>query len=476
MELRRPERRGHRGQRGWGWPLVVLMVLACSDVRRGDRAWREGDVAGAVEAWASSPELDDLHRQRLARGLVQLQRHEEARAAMEPVPDVSLTADGWMARGLLALHDGRPEDALVAFSSGAAGGGDPALAVNRCATLLALGRPDAGACADALLAAPGDPAALLGVAASSLAAGDPVTARRALGDLQSAPGASPDQLLEAARLYRAVGDAKEACAIRGRVIAPGEPQADLETGRTCAGAGDWDRAHAALEPLVPAVPEAAFVLGTMALERSLRVQAGSERERWSADARRRFEACRAAYASDPSWHNNVGRLDAMDGEYGRAEMAFRTALRLQPENEHATLNLARLLHARGDLSGAREALDRLWRSESQYRILAGLELARWTREAGEEAVARALAVEVHEKCGAARVRPCVAESALFLAVVDAAGGDVQASLDWLEAAVEAGGEGVRAAARAEPELGVLQGELRFRQLTDPDLHGASESP
>lgn len=460
-------------------PLVVLPLLllaACTSASRGDRAWERGDLPTAVKAYARAGELDLPQRQRYARALAGMGDLEGARSQVSAIAAADLTEDGWMASGLVALSEGRLEDAVVAFSSGAALGKDPALAVNHCAALILVGRPDAALCTEALLLAPEDPQALLGVAAASLAERNRLVARRALNNLQSLKGATRDHLVEAARLYRIMGDDSDACALRLRVGAVRSPEEALETGRSCGAAGRWDEAHRLLDPLVADAPEASFILGTMALERALKGGDAAEVERWIADATRRMEACRDTYAGNASWHNNVGRIRALDGDLLGAEVAFRDALALEPDHPQAILNLSRLLKRSGHLEEACALSRRLWGARGDYRLLAGLDLANWSRERGDRQEARVVGEALLSLCQDGDIQPCIVAAALGLAVLEAEEGRTDAALDRLEQAVTAGGDPAREQARAEPALASLSENLRFGRIMDPTFDGGGDTP
>jgi len=425
-----------------------------------------------VEEYRRAGALDPVRQQRYAHALADLGRLEEAGSVMAVISEADTSADGWMVRGLVGLANGRMEDAVQAFTRGDALGVDPALAVNHCAVLLAVQRPDARVCSEALMKSPENPRALLGLAAASTAGADRVVARRALNDLQSARGVTTDQWMEAARLYRILGDDREACALRLRTGTPVGREDVLETGRSCAAAGRWDDARSLLEPLSPATPEAAFILGTMALERALDADEPSEREGWIGVGRTWMASCAEADRDNAAWFNNMGRLEDLDGEQEKAEEDFRKALSLDPGLYDARLNLARLLHRLGRVDAACAEMSSLWTSDSDYRLVAGVDLAVWSRERGDAGLARRIGEAVLTECVDAAVKPCVAEAGLFLAVLETEEGNVDQALERLEQAVTASPEVVRSQARVEPEFEALADNLRFAQILDPTI-GAS---
>jgi tetratricopeptide (TPR) repeat protein len=437
--------------------LLTVLLAACGPGTAGDRAWERGDHAEAARAYRDLPELTVERRMRLARALAGEGDLEAAAAELVVVPEESWTPDGHMAQGLLLLSRGLPAEAALSFAVGARMGGDAALKVNHCGALLAAGAPDASVCADALVAAPQDPAAMLGLAAASLAEENPVVTQRTLSNLLAMPTLEPRQVLEAARLQLAMGDASSACASFERAGGGG-----LEGARACATAGQRERAQAILEPLVEQ-PEAAFMLGTMALERALEVGSQAERQRAIADAWRRFRACEGAYAQLAAWHNNVGRLHALDSEEQPAELAFRRAMVLDPHDPYPVLNLARLLEARGDAVESGALLERVAAMGGLTAAIAGLDLARRAQAAGEIGLGLERAGAVLSSCEGEQAGACVVESCVVLATMLAAR-DPEQAVALAERAVEIGGAGVVARLRAEPELEVLRERERYAAL------------
>ncbi len=427
---------------------LALLLAACGPGAAGDRAWEQGEHAEAITHYQACETLEAPRQLRLARALAAEARYPEALEALEAVPQGAWTADGFMAHGLLLMEQGMVGEAAHAFAAGANLGGDAALRVNHCGALLAAGTPDAAVCADALIAAPQDPAAMLGLAASSLAEDNPVVTKRTLGNLLASEFAQPLHLVEAARLYQAMGDLAQACDAFHAGGGGG-----VEGGRACAAAGRRDRAEAILEPIADE-PQAAFMLGTMALERALAQTMQGERERDTADAWRRFRACKEHFVEDASWHNNAGRLHALDGEEQLAELAFRRAIELDPAAPYPVLNLARLLEARGDRVESGLLLERVAELGGLTAAIAGLELARRARDDGqpEQAIARARAVM--EGCGGEQAAACVVESCVVLATMLAADQPDQA-VALLQQAAEIGGPGVAGRLKAEPDLEVL---------------------
>jgi len=424
---------------------AVMLISACGPGAAGDRAWESGDHQQAIIHYEACDELEPERRLRLARALAGEGRHENAASQLDQLPQGAWTPDGFMARGLLLMAQGLPAEAAIAFATGVGLGGDASLRVNHCGALLAAGTPDASVCAEALIEAPQDPAAMLGLAASSLAEDNRVVVERTLGNLVAADQASPLHLTEAARIYQAMGDALRACDAFHKAGGGG-----VEGGRACASAGRLDRSQEILETISDQ-PQAAFMLGTMALERALAQSMQGERERDVADAWRRFQACQEHFAQDPSWHNNAGRLHALDGEEQLAELAFRRAMELDPTAPYPVLNLARLLEARGDRHESGLLLERVATLGGLTAAIAGLDLARRARADGQQDAAIARARAVLEGCSGEQASACVVESCVVLGTMLAESEPDQA-IALLVQAAEIGGPGVAARLRAEPDL------------------------
>ncbi len=433
------------------------LLVACGPGSAGDRAWERGDLEQAIAHYQACAELEPERRLRLARALSGTGQHEAAAVELAAVPQGAWTPDGFMAQGLLSMAAGLPAAAAQAFATGARLGGDAALWVNHCGALLAAGTPDASICAEALMRAPQDPAAMLGLAASALAEDNRVVVERTLGNLLISPEVTEIHVLEAARIFVVLGDGASACDAFVQAGGGG-----VEGGRACAAVGRRDLAMQILEPLAEQ-PQAAFMLGTMALERALAQVMQGERERDAADAWRRFRACADHFAQDPNWHNNTGRLHALDGEEQLAELAFRRAMELDPAAPYPPLNLARLLEARGERHESALLLERVSELGGLTAAIAGLDLARRARAEGrlEEAVARARAVL--EGCSGEQAGACMVESCVVLATMLAATEPEQAVV-LLERAAEIGGPGVAVRLRAEPDLELLGGDERYASI------------
>lgn len=438
-------------------PLLALVLMACGEGAAGDRAWKKGDFQGSIAHYQALGELTPQRRFRLARALVGEGDAEGARTLIEAVQQEQWTPDGWMAQGLLLMGEERPAEAAVAFGTGANLGGGPALRVNQCAALLAAETPDPSVCAEALTLAPQDPAALLGLAASSLAADNLVVATRCLEGLRKSSEATSVHLVQAGRIYHALGDAEAACE------AFDQGGAALEAGLACAAAGRVAKAEALLDPLVEREPRAAFTLGTLALERALAQTDPGERERAVADAWRRLRVCQAEFGDTPDWLNNAGRLHALDGDEQAAEVAFRRAMALDPSAAYPAMNLARLLEARGDLEESGRLLENVAALGGMTGAIAGLDLARRARDRGDEEGAVERARGVMGSCQASEAAACVVEACIVLATLVAAS-DPEQAIALLQQAHELGGGAIAARLRAEPDLAPLGYDLRYASI------------
>ncbi len=436
---------------------ATLLLGGCGPGAAGDRAWERGDHATAIARYLECEELEAPRRLRLARALAGAGDLDAATAQLATLPEGAWTADGFMAQGLVHMAHGRPDLAALAFSTGVQLGGDADLRVNHCGALLAAGTPDASVCSEALIAAPTDPAAMLGLAAAALAEENGAVVERTLANLLANPQSSSLQITEAARLYLATGATSQACAAFLQAGGGG-----VEGGLACAAAGRMDQAQQILEPIAEQ-PRAAFMLGTMALERALAQGSQAERQRSIADAWRRFRACADHFAADADWHNNVGRLYALDSEEQAAELAFRRAMELDPSAPYPALNLARLLEARGDMVESGRLLERVAQLGGLTAAIAGLDLARRARSEGrlEDGLTRAW--EVLEGCSGEQAVSCAVESCVVLATMLASSEPEQA-VALLERAAELGGPGVVERLRAEPDLEVLMAFERYAAI------------
>ena len=441
----------------------ALLLGACDPVERGDAAWAEGDVAGAIAAWDGA-ELDAAHTQRLARALYRSGDGEAAGVLIAGLPYEALGPEGHLVAGLLAVDAGRMDLALAAFEEGlaAAGeGGDAELAINACSARLALGAEPLEACQRAVERAPTDAAAYLGLAEAATREGLVDVAREALYSAarRLGEGGAPGDLAWLAEGWAGVGDFSQACtwARRGGSDA-------LSVGRWCLAAGEARAARAALEPLAPGSTEAAALLLTLELDELS--GAADARATEVGLARCRRWADRLEASGEPlgvGALTDLGRLARREGRPLEAERRWREAIALGPGEPAPRINLARELERRGLLDGARRLLDPDEEAPPLSALALGLERARLELRAGERGAAEATARTVLAGCVELGAADCEAGASYLLARLLAARSPDQA-LIHLERAVTSGGRAYTEEAAREPDLSPLEGRLRFHEI------------
>lgn len=412
----------------------MIWLLACvSALETGEAAWSAGDWAGVVAAWEHQ-ELDPERTQRLARAYLRLDNAAEAGRVMSRVPEAERSATGWLVVGTLAAEAGEMRAAIADFEAGLALEPLPELAVNLCTAALTLPL-DSGAqaqCARATQLAPEDPRSYLGLAEASRAAGDGALARRsamtALGLIDADPELRPwlSQILEG------VGEWEAVC-----TLGVAEP---LVLGQACVAAGRSSEAARALEPLADSHPEAAALLLRLAVDEAERTPSGGAREQALARAHR-WEA----KLSQERWAGlwvDLGRMNALDGDWTEAEACWSRALALAPEEPAPRLNLARALSRRGAEAEAEALLRDGAGTASPEQVAVGLALAEAEARAGRGAEAEARLSEAIGACQAWNLSGCVVEASLRLGLLRLARGDEAGAIGPLREAATLGGDPV----------------------------------
>ena len=398
-------------------------------------------------------EPNEADRQLTARQLVGQKRFEQAWQELEGIEP--LNADGLLAKGVLLGEDGDDEGALKAFTAGLEMAPMPELYTNDCIVRLRLERDALAACKEAVLQAPTDPRAAVGLAEAAARDGSGEAAKEALFTASDLVGDDLETMAWMAEVWAALDEQEAACmwGVRSAV--------DTNvTARACLFAGRGGDAVAMLERI--ADPEACSLLFTLSVDESERLMAGPQRQKAIGRAER-WERCTivggAAYLTDK------GRLLLLQGDRLGAEASWREAMGLAPEEIAPRLNLIRSLLSRNQPEG-----DELLTTASNLHTATGLVFSLETvairRRGGELDDALAEGLKVVEGCQFVKSDACLAEARFELARCSALAGEIEASLEHLKGAVEAGGAPIQRRIANEPDLRALQNELAYYDLVN----------
>ncbi|MCB9744829.1 MAG: hypothetical protein H6741_03870 [Alphaproteobacteria bacterium] len=389
-------------------------------------------------------------QQRYARALLKLDRPEDAKAALEAVPVEQRDATGALVAGVLAVQSGDMEGALEAFEGGLMRAPMPELAVNRCVALRELGRPALEPCREAIRLAPDDPRAFLALAEEGLAQQAPAIAEEALQAAQPLLERDPAPWAWAAALNAQLGRWEAACA-----LGVGAGVDTLELAQACAAAGQEGEARRIAESL--SSDAAIVLLLRLSTDEAERTPPGPGRAKAVERARR--WARQLPPPHEVGVLNDLGRLDALDGEEARAEARWREAMALAPEETAPRLNLAEALWARGAEEAALELVEGGAGLDSMEALALGLRRARWWAQRGQRDEAIEWLRAAQARCQAWGHAGCEAEVGFELALREAEAGRGEAALAALTAAADAGGAQVLARAARESAFEPLRGEV-----------------
>lgn len=401
---------------------------------------------------ACSP--DDAGRQRKARELIGEERYEEARAELQAVE--VLNADGWLATGVLRGEDGDDEGALEAFSEGLTIEPLPELYVNDCIVRLRLSRGAMAACQEAVLKAPLDPRASVGLAEAATREGSTEAAKEALFTASDLVGEDRDTMAWMAEVWAALDELEAACTwgLRSGVDT-------TVTGTSCVHAGRPQEGIAILERVGDA--PACRILFTFTLDEAEASPEGPVRQKAIGRAER-WERC-TVDEGQASMLVDRGRLLMLTGDRLSAEALWRQAILLAPDEVAPRLNLARSLLHRGQSEG-RELLERSGTFHTAPGLVFSLELVALDREGGKLEAALRRAQEAAAGCLFVESSPCSAQANYEIARLHALRGEQSLSLAALERALEHGGPSLKPRIEAEPDFGDLREGLAYYDLVN----------
>lgn len=430
---------------------MLLFLLAClTAAERGDRAWAEQDIEGAIRAYGLASELSDKQSQRYARALMQVGDTQGAEQAMLMV--VILSGDGWVVN---ALREEDPALALEIAQAGLKDFAEPTLFLIACSKALQAAHPEAlEHCTQASLVLPQDPLPRLAMAEISLQQGLLPSARELL-DSAAQLDLDRDERLWLTALWELSGDPKQACSA-GLVL--GE---DLyPVAAACISAQ-----HPAGEAMLARLesPQAAALRLRLAVGRAEVATPGPGQVKQVAIAQAALRQC-GELLGTPAVLTDAARLSLVEGEPAQAEALLRQAIQAQPPELAPWLNLSRLMARDGRGEDALELLESAPSFGPTEDLALELERHQLAQSLGRLDVSALQGVlDACSRQGQAR---CLAESSYLMAIHLAA--DPVEAAPLLDQAVLFGGVALGRRALSEPVL--------LEVLRSPELSAWDQDP
>ncbi len=399
-------------------------------------------------------EPSEKARQLKARELVGEHRWAEARAELEGIEN--LDANGWLAEGVVRGEEGDDEGALEAFDTGLALEPLPELYTNICVVRLRLEREAMEACQEAVLKAPLDARASVGIAEAATREGSTEAAKEALFTASDLVGDDRDTMAWMAEVWAALGELTAACTWG---LKSGEDSTLIA--RSCLHSGQGMEALPMLERVADS--EACGILATLTLDEAEMLPEGPGRQK-SLGRADRWMRCRDQI-EDASLLTDRGRLAMLRGDRLQAEAHWRRALELSPSSVAPRLNLARSLLEREQEEGLqllREAAD----EHTANGLVYSLEIAALDRRSGRLQEAFEGASRVLDGCAFVQSDPCLIEAHYELARCAALMDDPDRSLRHLQEAVQLGGPSLVPRIERDPDFEILRNDLSYYDLVN----------
>ena len=425
--------------------MIFLALLACRTAgERGDRAWAEQDVDGAIRDYSQARNLNDAQTQRYARAMLQVGDSAGAEQAMTRV--VTLSADGYVVR---VLQQGDPRVALAQAEAGLEEFQEPALFLNACTLALQIQSSSATRhCAQAALVLPMDPVPRLATAELSLQQGLLPSAREVLSSAGQLD-LEPDQRLWLSSLWQMAGEPEKACST-GLVLSE-----DLyPVAAACVSAQ-----HPAGEAMLARLgsPESAALRLRLAVGRAEVATPGPQQTRQVAIAHSALRQCAVLEQTAPVLVD-AARLALVEEDPVLAEALLGRAMTSRPPELASWLNMARLMARDGRGDQALVLLDAAPSFGSTENLALRVERHQLAQSLGRLDV-NALQV-VLDACAEQGQARCLAESSYLMAVhyADQPG----KAAGYLDRAILYGGVGLGIRALGEP---ALRPALRSPQLS-----------
>lgn len=431
--------------------MLWLGLLACSSpAERGDKAWAEHDVDGAIRAYSLDRELSDEQKQRYARALMQVGDAQGAQEAMSMV--VILSGDGWVVQ---VLNESDPVLALQIAEAGLVDFAEPGLFLKACTLALQTANPSAmDHCTQASLVLPQDPLPRLAMAELSLQQGLLPSARELLASVGRLE-LDRDERLWLTSLWEGVGDPEQACAA-GLVLAE-----DLySVAAVCISAQ-----HPAGEAMLGRLesPEAAALRLRLAVGRAEVALPGPAQVKQVAIAQAALRQC-GELVTTPAVLTDSARLALVEADPSRAEALLLKATQVRPPELAPWLNLSRLMARDGRGEDALELLESAPSFGPTEDLALQLELHQLAQSLGTLDVgALQRVLDACSRQGQAR---CLAESSYLMALHLSA--DPHQAAPLLDQAVLYGGADLGFRALSEPSL--------LRVVRSPELSAWDQDP